>query len=188
MNKILSSENYYEGMNPKTEEYLLGDYNYLEANNCTNIEFANYAWEDEKDYFKEFLKESIEKYERKYKTDVLEVVLCGKVGRWNGTFIGGKVIQDYDALSMGDSVESIDVIIDEDNSICIEGSHHDGTHRMGIYFITNSVLRNTGYKAYYENFGKEAFDADFFVKLYSIRKPLKLRRKNGFYKIPKKCA
>lgn len=181
--KILSSEDCYEGYDKKNEEWLGGSYGFLLEEGCEEIEFSQDQWEQDYEYFKEFLDDAIKKFQKRFKTEVLEVVLCGKVGLWNGSPIGGAVVKDSLVFNFGDSVDSIDVVVEEDCSINIQGHHHDGTHSMGIYFVTNSVLKDTGYKGAYERDGASALDADFFEKLYEKRKPLKLEKNNSYFRL-----
>ena len=181
--KILSSEDCYEGYDKKNEEWLGGSYSFLKEENCENIEFSQDQWEQDYEYFKEFLDDSIKNFEKRFKTEVLEVALCGKVGLWNFSPIGGMIVEDYLVFNFGESIDMIDVIVEEDSSIIIKGHHHDGTHSMGIYFITNAVLKGTGYKGAYEREGASALDANFFEKLYEKRKPLKLEKNNNYFRL-----
>lgn len=180
---IVSTEKCYEGYNEAKDEWVGGDYLSLVYDQCKDIEFSQTQWETEMEYFEEFLKENVKSFEKRFKTEVLEIALCGKVGLWNHSPIGGKIVEDFNVFNFGDSVDSIDVSIEDDYTITVQGYHHDGTHNMGIYFITKSVLKDTGYKGAYEREGTSALDADFFEKLYQKRKAIKLPKKNGFFNL-----
>lgn len=69
------------------------------------------------------------------RNDIL--VMAGTVGRWNGNFGGGTVIDVDDLLGIED-VDSVRLISDNGN-IVWEGSHHDGTHSMGLYTVPNDL-------------------------------------------------
>ena len=68
--------------------------------------------------------------------DVL--ILAGTVGRWNGDFNGGKVIDVDDLLSIG-NVDRID-IVEDNNQLFWKGYHHDGHHTMGLFTIPNDEI------------------------------------------------
>lgn len=70
------------------------------------------------------------------RNDVL--ILAGTVGRWNGDFNGGKVIDVDDLLSIG-NVDRID-IIEDNNQLFWKGYHHDGHHTMGLFTIPNDEI------------------------------------------------
>ena len=69
------------------------------------------------------------------RNDIL--IMAGTVGRWNGNFSGGTVIDVDDLLGIED-VDSVRLINDNGN-IVWEGSHHDGTHSMGLYTVPNDL-------------------------------------------------
>lgn len=183
MTIIVSTEKCYDGYDKKKDEWIGGDYLSLVYAECENIEFSQTQWESEMEYFEEFLKENVKSFEKRFNTQVLEIALCGKVGLWNHSPIGGKVVEDFNVFNLGNSVESIDVSVEDDRTITVQGHHHDGTHNMGIYFITDSVLKDTGYKGAYEREGKSSLDANFFEKLHEKRKPLKLSKNDGYFKL-----
>lgn len=64
--------------------------------------------------------------------------MAGTVGRWNGNSKGGTVIDVDNLLGFGDVDE---VSIEEENGQLIwKGSHHDGTHYMGLYTIPEDEM------------------------------------------------
>ena len=184
MHKLMSSDNCYEGMNEKGEGFV-GGIEYLKSKDCSDIHFSKREWDEEKAFFEEFLRNSIESFEKRFKANVLEVAICGKVGLWSGTRIGGRIISNCDVFSFGSDIENYNVSIDDDRSIYIEGNHSDGVHSMGIYFITESVLRSTGYLSNYNYERVNAFDYNFFKKIYASKNPLKLSKNNSFFSIEK---
>ena len=181
MKQIISSESHYIGEQKSTGESIVGEYSTLEELGCVDIQYFNMDWEDEVDYFKSFLSECIEKYEKQYNTTVLEVALCGTVGLWNGKFVGGKITTNNNVLASSNSIESIEVFVNDNKEINIQFNHHDGSHSMGIYFITRNTLKKTGYLSSYNEYGDRALDADFFEKLYEAKLPLKLPKNNQYY-------
>ncbi len=58
-----------------------------------------------------------------------EIVAIGKIGRWNGTFDGYKVIESC-CLSecFYSECDSNEWFVDEHGDLCHVGSHHDGTN------------------------------------------------------------
>lgn len=178
---IIDSEECYEAYDEETEEWIDGNFSFLSDKGFDDIQFSQEQWESECEYFKDFIKESVKKHEKRFNSPVLEVALCGIVELWNHSPVGGKIVEDFNVLYFGGSVEGIEVVIEDDYTITILGHHHDGTHKMGIYFITDSVLKDTGYKESYENEGKNALDANFFEKLYEKRKPIKLNKNNSYF-------
>ena len=150
----------------------LGSYSELSDNpkiDINSIEFDGGTWIEETEYFKEYLNSEIEKYEKKYKTEVVEIALCGSLSFWNGTCIGGKIVTTENILNS--SCEKVRVFIDDNKDLNIELVHHDGTHIMGIYFLTENKLKNNPYS-------KD--DPNFFEYLYTHSSPLKFS-KNGYY-------
>lgn len=94
---------------------------------------------DEQDY--EIVREDFEEnilpsIKNQCRNDVL--IMAGTVGRWNGNSKGGTVIDVDNLLSFGDVDE---VSIEEENGQLIwKGSHHDGTHYMGLYTIPEDEM------------------------------------------------
>lgn len=177
---ILSSENCYEGID-LNGDIVYGDYNYLSKEDANEITFSETAWDDEINYFKEFLEVAKKKYEERYNVVVEEVALCGKVGLWNRSPIGGCILSNLNPMCI--DADSIDVFVNSEQDITIEYHHHDGTHIMGVYFVTDSTLIKTGYKKQYDIEGVKALDSNFFENLYNIKSPLKISKNNSFYKI-----
>ena len=178
MKKIINSENYYEGYDEKEECYIGGSYEELYNNeNVDNstIGWVEYLWEEEKIYFNECIYSLKEQYEERYKTTVEKIVLCGKLGLWNGSPVGGKNISETSFIldNMG-NVDNIEVNIEDDGTITILGYHHDGTHQMNIYFLTENKLNKIGY---------ELDDYRFYEKIYNDYSPIKLPKKNIYYNV-----
>lgn len=94
---------------------------------------------DEQDY--EIVREDFEEnilpsIKNQCRNDVL--IMAGTVGRWNGNSKGGTVIDVDNLLGFGDVDE---VSIEEENGQLIwKGSHHDGTHYMGLYTIPEDEM------------------------------------------------
>ena len=90
-------------------------------------EDSYFAYEDDRDFFFEFLNELITNYEKRYRTEVIRLGLGGTVGRWNGNPIGGKIIAvDSNPIEQMGSVETVEVVVEDDGVITILGHHHDG--------------------------------------------------------------
>lgn len=94
---------------------------------------------DEQDY--EIVREDFEEnilpsIKNQCRNDVL--IMASTVGRWNGNSKGGTVIDVDNLLGFGDVDE---VSIEEENGQLIwKGSHHDGTHYMGLYTIPEDEM------------------------------------------------
>ena len=73
------------------------------------------------------------------KDDIL--ILFGSIGRWNGTFDGGKIIHaDEENIRniMGD-YDEISVYADNEGHISMGFDHHDGTDSMALYTIPEDL-------------------------------------------------
>lgn len=64
-----------------------------------------------------------------------KLLVCGSVGRWNGNFAAGKVI-DYDDLWKCWSECDYISIYDEGGHFYIKASHHDGTNHYEVKVLT----------------------------------------------------
>lgn len=181
---IISTENCFEGY--VNGELYVDSYSNLLDQGCkdSDIEFSQSYWDDEKQYFAEFLKNEIKAFEKRYRTKVLEVALCGHLGLWNGRPIGGK-ISTIDNILEIPSVDTVEVIVNETREITIQCSHHDGAHCFGIYFITASTLKLLGYKSIYDYEGKTGLDYKFFESLYKNRSALKLPVNSQYFGVNK---
>lgn len=179
---IISTTDCYEGRNTEDDYYEAGSYDYLYDNpdiENESIEWSSDAWNNELEYFNNILKFEKDKYEKRYKTEILEVVLCGKLGFWNGSPIGGKLVSFKNPIDIG-SVDSIDVTIEDDRTIFISGHHHDGSHHMCLYFLTESAMKRAGIFDTYNNAGAQYFDADDYEAIYNNLNPIKLSKNNEY--------
>lgn len=178
MRKIINSENYYQGYDKKEECYIGGSYEDLYDNdNIDNnsIEWDYSTWEEEKKYFDNCIYSLKEQYEKRYNTTVEKIVLCGKVGLWHSSPVGGKnVTETRSILDNIGEVDNIEVIIEDNGTITILGYHHDGTHKMNIYFLTENKLNKIGY---------DLNDYRAYEKIYNTYTPIKLSKKNKFFNI-----
>lgn len=178
MKKIINSENYFMGFDNLEKCFVCGSYNELYENeNIDNftIEWDGDSWDSEKKYFNDCIEDLKTQYEKRYHTTVEKVVLCGKLGLWNGSPVGGKNVSKTSFIldNIGD-VDDIEVNIEDNGTITIVGSHHDGTHRMNIYFLTENKLNKIGYSS---------DDYRFYEKIYNNYSPIKLPKKNNYYNV-----
>lgn len=179
---LVSSYECYEGYCAEEDAWAYGSYYGLsedeDIDNDT-ITWSQSCWEDEVEHFKNCLKEEIEIFEKRYHTTVLEVAMCGKVGLWHSSPVGGKIIDIESPLNIdGDEIE---VYLDEDGFICVAGHHHDGSHAMCYYFLTESSLKRTGLFSKYEHYGVSEFTGEDFEKIYDKLNPVKLSKKNTHF-------
>lgn len=148
---ILSTRNCYTGHNVVDDSWVIDSIDSLESDKAiddSTIEYSAEQWLSETKYFSHFIKDYINEFEIRFNTEVIGFALAGSVGLWNGAKLGGKV---YDLsnlsskiLDMG-RVDAVDVIVEDDRTITIRGSHHDGVHYMNIYLITSRRLMKAGY-------------------------------------------
>ena len=102
------------------------------------MEDTNFWFEDELHMIEDFIKNS----------EYSEFLAVGSVGRWNGTFAGGKVFHwDHFTNTLWDILTDCDefTISDVNGILRIEGAHHDGRVSFDIKGIT------TRGEAYYSN-------------------------------------
>ena len=137
-------------------------------------EDSYFAYEDDRDFFFEFLNELITNYEKRYRTEVIGLRLGGTVGRWNGNPIGGKIIAvDSNPIEQMGSVETVEVVVEDDGVITILGHHHDGTHRMNIYLLTENKLKQVSPSYLNHN----QVDYEDMERMVEHLKPLKCSQK-----------
>lgn len=181
MKTIISTKDCYQGFNKEEDAYEIDSYLNLSKNpniDFETIEWAEDIWDSEKEYFNDILEFEKDKFEKRYKTEVLELVLCGRIGLWNGSPVGGKLVDFKNPISMG-NVNSIDVTTEDDRTIVISGHHHDGTHNMCLYFLTASAMKRAGIFNTYQNSGAKYFDADDYEAIYAKLKPVSLSKNNS---------
>lgn len=175
--KVLVSTNHCFSAVSKEEAIVVGDYSFLSNKGfkTEEINFDEFEWEAQREEFQMFLDEKIKKYEKQYKTLVSAIALVGQVGRWNGNFIGGRFIPlNDDPLDyMGDDIEDIEVKIADDGEILIYGHHHDGTHIMSIYLLTERMLERIAPN--YLQYGEYSYTE--MERIYKELKPLKITKK-----------
>lgn len=177
MKKIIGTDWCYEAYKEVDDEreYTTGTYSDLaDDHDEDTIEWSESRWEDEKDYFMSFFREVVAKYEKRYKTKIEKFALAGTLGLWNGNPRAGKIVTAVrNPLDFMTSVEDVTVHIDDDGLIEIQGHHHDGTHRMNIYLLPNSVVDKL-----------EAMGLDEVEEIEWIldnRKPIKNSQAKGYF-------
>ena len=179
---LLNSLECYEGYDVEDECWIGGTYEYLEENdNIDNdtIDYSQSYWEDVASYFYYFVKAEKDKYEKKYNTEVIALSLCGEIGLWHSSPIGGMVV-DFDNIFDMD-IDEVEVFVTKDDIIEIHGHHHDGTHKLNLFFLTESNMRKAGVWKRYDLLGFRDFRGEEFKKIYSSLAPLKLTSDNEFY-------
>lgn len=145
MKIIFDTNNYYEGFNVKEDSWILGSYSELSSDSdvdTESIRWSNFAYDEEKMYFMEFLEILIKNYEKRYRTSVDYLGLVGRVGLWNGNPVGGRIIKSTNnPIEFMGNVDIIDVVLDDNGLITIRGYHHDGIHLMNLYLLTENKLK-----------------------------------------------
>lgn len=178
MKKIIDMENYYIGFDDLEECFVGGSYDELYENehidNLT-IEWDRECWDSEKKYFNDCIEDLKKQYEKRYNTTIEHIVLCGRVGLWQGSRVGGKIVeQDTYTLDNMGNVDNIEVNIEDNGTITIVGSHHDNSHYMNLYFLTENKLKKVGY---------DLSDYKTYEKIYNTCAPVRLTKKNSYYSI-----
>lgn len=85
-------------------------------------EMQSYYFDDEEERMRDFFRWK-------------KLLVCGSVGRWNGDFAAGKVI-DYDDLWKCWADCDYISIYDEGGHFYIKASHHDGTNLFEVKVLT----------------------------------------------------
>ena len=69
------------------------------------------------------------------------LILLGSLGRWNGTFDGGKIIyaDEQNLRNTMSDYDEISVEADDENKLSINYMHHDGTDTMYLYTIPQDL-------------------------------------------------
>ena len=174
MQIVLSSANCQEAYSPSEGCWFVGGNLEMEPDvDQETIRWSEEAWNDEKVYFMEKIQTAIDAHEKRYGTDIVKIALAGKLGLWNGNPIGGRLFNSNEnPLEKMGNVDEISVERAEDGTITILGHHHDGTHRMHVYLLSEKMLDkiNPNWDNYYGG-----LEADDFEKIYETRKPLKIK-------------
>lgn len=181
MTTILSTGDCQEAYNKVKDVWHIGnDFKAEDGFDVSTIQWSQSAWEDEKRYFMDFLQSEIKQYEKRYKTNVECIALVGRVGLWNGNPVGGRMLSwDENPLECMGRVDEVDVRVEKDGSLFISGHHHDGSHAMQIYFLSENKLNKLDREwdaCWFD------FDANHFEQIYNDFKPLKLTKSGrAFY-------
>lgn len=179
---LLKSSDCYEGYNESNDSWITGTYQYLLAHDEIDedtIEFSQLYWEDISSHFYYFLESEKNKYEKRYNTEIIALVLCGEIGLWHSSPIGGMIV-DFDSIFNID-VDDIEVFINKDDTLEIHAYHHDGTHKLNLFFLTESSMKKAGVWKRYNSLGFKDFRGEEFKKIYDSLTPLKLTKDNKFY-------
>lgn len=107
--------------------------NYVDDSDAAYLDFEEIATK---------LDEIVQRYEKRYRTQVEYIALAGTVGTWKGNFFGGIAVDGVkDVFRPFNKCDTVRVHLTDDDMIEIHGIHHDGVHRMKIYFITAGKRR-----------------------------------------------
>ena len=136
---IINTEWCCEGWNKKEEEYISGSICELLDNpdvSHESIRWDDSALEENKSYFMELLNEAISD------SGVERIGIVGRVGLWNATPIGGRIIECHqNPLDYMGNVDRVEVELDREGVVTICGYHHDGVHRMNLFLLDEEDLR-----------------------------------------------
>jgi hypothetical protein len=182
MQTIMSTEQCQEAYNTESDSWVAGNaFTEEEGFDMSTVTYSESGWDDEKVYFMEYLEAQIKAYEKRFHTTVKKVAMAGRVGRWNGTFVGGKFIElSANPLEEMGKVDDIKVQVTEEELIQVSGYHHDGTNRMNLYFLTARMLRKMNSAGHY------GYDEKSFRFIQENFKALKLTHAGRRYFNPTK--
>lgn len=171
MTIIISTENCQEAYNTKEECWYVGnEFTEEDGFDMDTVTASQSAWDDEKDYFMGLLNEVISAHEKRYGTDIVKIALAGRMGLWDGNPIGGRLIRyDENPLEKMGNVDTVEVSKEDDGTITILGRHHDGTHRMHLYLLSERMLNNINPDWDY------GLTPEDFKTIYENRKPVKFK-------------
>lgn len=174
METLLSSSSCQEGFVPSEGCLAVGINLETEPEvDKDTIRFSEDCWNDEKLHFMEKINEAIERHEKRYGTDIVHIALVGKIGLWNGSPIGGVVfgISENPLEKMG-NVDEVEVVRSENGTITILGHHHDGTHRMHVYLLSEKMLDKINP---YWNSSYFDWSPEDMIRIYETKQPLKIK-------------
>lgn len=174
MKTIISTENCQEAYNTVEQCWNVGNgFTEEDGFDMETVQWSQSAWDDEKMYFMEMMDNAILSHEKRYGTDIVRIALAGTVGLWNRSPIGGRLLPlDANPLEHMGSVDDISVVQDENGVVTIKGHHHDGTHRMQVYLLSENMLDKINplwNSSYYE------LEPEDFMKIHETRKPMKVK-------------
>lgn len=151
MQTIISTEQCQEAYHTESDSWVIGNaFTESEGFDMSTVTYSESGWDDEKVYFMEYLEAQVKAYEKRFHTTVKKVAMAGSIGRWNGTFVGGKFIElSANPLEEMGNVDGIEVQVNEEDLIQVSGHHHDGAHRMNLYFLTARMLRKMNSAGHY---------------------------------------
>ena len=101
--------------------------------------FSTYELEDVDDFesaWDDYTNVIVPEIKSQCRQDIL--VMAGTVGRWNGNYNGGAVIDVDDLPSFGGDVDYVELEEDDGNVLWL-GIHHDGTHTMQLFTIPEDI-------------------------------------------------
>lgn len=110
------------------------------------INFVEIGYEEEDNFvieeFEQVINDVIADYEKSYKTEVVAILVGGRVGTWQGKTEGGKIINPPFMISdVYSNVDAITIQADVDTKeIYLLGHHHDNTHEMQIELLTQNKV------------------------------------------------
>lgn len=140
-------------------------------------------WEEERGYFASFIEQEIDKKESKGEM-VEGIFLIGNVGKWDGTKFGGKYVENASEVLDIASVDEIEVEVDDERVIDVKGIHHDGTHRMNIYIVTDGDIKRMGLEEVFDEEGIEGLEeVEYFGKIAKEVVPVKLEENDNYFRI-----
>lgn len=97
------------------------------------------------------------------------LLVCGNVGRWNGSFPAGKVIEFDELCNCWNDCDYIK-IYDENGHFFIQASHHDGTNVFEVKILTEKGADIWDRWNYYESNWENLNEREVHEKLWKNAK------------------
>lgn len=92
------------------------------------------------------------------------LLVCGNVGRWNGNFSAGKVIDVDELYKCWNDCDYIS-IYDDNGHLFIESVHHDGTNYYEVKILTDKGYDR--YTRWYDDWNTPLSEEEIHEKLWN---------------------
>ena len=130
-------------------------------------EARDYYLNDDDEVLWDLKVEDLDSYVPEFQAQTTDnvIIMSGTVGLWTGNHKGGRVIELNDAKDffIGDDIDIIR-LVNEDGNVVWEGTHHDGTHYMGLYGLPKDEEARI-------NLVKELGLVDWYKDMYNYDNP-----------------
>lgn len=98
----------------------------------------------------------------------IHIILAGSIGLWDGTRQGGKHVKLGDVLESS-NYDDLEVYLNDNNELVFKFMHHDGSHYMNLYALSEEQLEGTGMNSDDE----ETWDGQDYINVIERFEPVK---------------